>query len=253
MRPPTIDDLRRGTCHLWWWRPDASSAEAVAERGLKLLSDDELARYRRFLVPRPAETFLAARVLLRSLLSRYAAVRPADWRFEANPWGRPRVANAAIPRGLSFNLSHKPGCVVCLVGYGRALGADVEDMAANRTNLLELADRFFSRSEAAALRALPAERHGERFFELWTLKESYIKARGIGLSLGLSRFSFTPAGDTAGVRFDSTFHDDPAAWEFRLFRPDPQHMIATAVERLAGLPSTVEIRDATELIRQAIL
>jgi 4'-phosphopantetheinyl transferase len=248
--PGNLDDLKRGVCHLWWWRPDALT-DTLAESGLALLSADELARYGRYLVSHAAQTFLVARVFLRSVLSVYSTIAPADWRFETNPWGRPRIA-ASAPAGLTFNLSHKPGCVVCLTGHGRELGVDVEDTAANRPHVLELVERFFSPSEAAELRALPAERQVDRFYELWTLKESYIKARGMGLSLGLSRFSFSPRGSTASVRFDPGFHDDPAAWDFRLFHPDPQHLIATAVERLAGSPPTIEIRDAAGLIAQVL-
>jgi 4'-phosphopantetheinyl transferase len=229
---------------LWWWRPDAS------QRGTALLSADELARYHRYLVPHAAQTFLAARVLLRSVLSAYCSVAPADWRFETNPWGRPRIATAKAPAGLIFNLSHKPGCVVCLIGHGRELGVDVEDTAANRPNVLELAERFFSPSEAAALKALPVERQFDRFYDLWTLKESYIKARGMGLSLGLSHLSFTPSGNTATVRFDPGFQDVPEAWDFCLFHPDTQHLIATAVERLPGSPPVIEMRHAAGLIAQ---
>jgi 4'-phosphopantetheinyl transferase len=250
--PIALDDLRRGICHLWWWRPDASPSEILAQRGIALLSDDELARYRRYLVPHAAQTFLAARVFLRSVLSAYCAIAPADWRFETNPWGRPRIATASAPAGLTFNLSHKPGCVACLIGHGRTVGVDVEHTAADRPHVLELAGRFFSPSEAAALNALPVERQFDRFYELWTLKESYIKARGMGLSLGLSRFSFAPDGSTANVRFDPGFHDDPAAWDFRLFRPDPQHVIATAVERLAGSSPTIEIRNAADPIMRVL-
>jgi 4'-phosphopantetheinyl transferase len=211
-----------------------------------------LARYHRYLVPHAAQTFLAARVFLRSVLSGYASIAPADWRFETNPWGRPRIAAASAPAGLTFNLSHKPGCVACLTGHGRALGVDVEDTAANRPQVLELAERFFSPSEARALNALPVERQVDRFYQLWTLKESYIKARGFGLSLGLSRFSFSPVGTTASVLFDAGFHDDPAAWDFQLFHPDAQHLIATAVERLAGSSPAIEVRNAAELIARVL-
>jgi len=250
--PATLDDLKRGECHLWWWRPDASFAEILARRGTALLSTDELARYRRYLVPHAAQTFLAARVLLRSVLSAYCEIGPADWRFETNPWGRPRIATARAPAGLAFNLSHKPGCVTCLTGHGRALGVDLEDTAANRPHVLELVERFFSPSEAAELKTLPTESQFDRFYELWTLKESYIKARGMGLALGLSHFSFSPEGNTASVRFDPGFPDDPAAWDFRLFYPDAQHVIATAVERLAGSSIVIETGDAAELIARIL-
>jgi 4'-phosphopantetheinyl transferase len=216
-------------------------------RGIAFLSPDEAVRYNRYLVPGAAATFLAARMLLRSVLSRYAALRPAEWRFETNAFGRPHIANPDAPRGLSFNLSHKPGCVTCLVGAARDLGVDVEDSAAGRTHFLEIAGRFFSPSEAAALRDLPEQRRRQSFYELWTLKESYIKARGVGLSLGLSRFSFSVEGDRVIVRFAEGFDDSADAWDFRLFRPDERHVIATSV-RQASAPLIIEITDAAQLL-----
>jgi 4'-phosphopantetheinyl transferase len=239
--------LKRGACHLWHWRPDFSP-----ERGIRFLSPDELERFHRFLVPAPARTFLAARVGLRSLLSAYSDLKPEAWRFDLNPWGRPHIANPDAPAALRFNLSHKPGRITCLIACDREVGVDVEDLFASRKHLLNIADRFFSPSEVIDLKTLPVDRQLDRFFELWTLKESYIKARGRGLSLGLSKFSFSPKGDTATVRFDPDFDDDPEAWEFRLFRPDPQFLIATTIERVAGLPSGIRIEDAAKIVQQAL-
>jgi 4'-phosphopantetheinyl transferase len=191
-------------------------------------------------------------VLLRSILSLYAGLEPEAWRFDANPWGRPSIANPGAPSGLFFNLSHKPGFVACLVGLGRDLGVDVEDLSVNRPHLSQIAERYFSPSEAAGLRALPAEHQTQRFYELWTLKEAYIKARGMGLSLGLSRFSFSVEEDTASVRFDPGFDDDPGTWDFRLFRQRSPHLISTAVRRLDGRPAPIEIADASGVIARAL-
>jgi len=206
-----------------------------------------VARYNRYLVPGAAATFLAARILLRSVLSQYADLPPAEWRFETNAFGRPHIANPDAPRGFVFNLSHKPGCVTCLIGAGRDLGVDVEDSAANRGNFLEIAGRFFSPSEAATLRELPDFKRRQRFFELWTLKESYIKARGVGLSLGLSRFSFSIEGDRANVRFAEGFEDREETWDFRLFRPDERHVMATSIRR-APAPLVIDVTDAAQLL-----
>jgi len=211
-----------------------------------LLSPDEAARYNRYLVPGAAATFLAARILLRSVLSQYATLPAAEWRFETNAFGRPHIANVDAPGALAFNLSHKPGCVTCLIGVGRELGVDVEDCA-GRTNFLEIAGRFFSVSEVATLRALPDAECRQRFYELWTLKESYIKARGIGLSLGLSRFSFSIERDRAVVRFAEGFEDRAETWDFRLFRPDERHVIATSIRRTAA-PVVIDVTDAAQLL-----
>lgn len=214
---------------------------------MALLSPDEITRYNRYLVPGAAATFLAARILLRSVLSQYAGLRPEQWRFEANEFGRPHVANPDAPHGLAFNLSHKPGCVTSLVGARRDLGVDVEDTAAGRPNFLAIAGRFFSASEADALVALPDAQRRQRFYELWTLKESYIKARGVGLSLGLSRFSFSIEGNRAAVCFAEGFDDRAETWDFRLFRPDERHVIATSV-RHSGAPPVIQMIDAAQLL-----
>ncbi len=245
------DALHRGACHLWHFRTASISDPILIKRGIEFLSADELARHARYLVPDAARSFLAARILVRSVLSLYAPISPSAWRFEPNRWGRPYIANPDAPPGLLFNLSHKPGLITCLVGCGRDLGVDVEDASANRPYLREIAQRFFSATEVARLVALPEAQHVRRFFELWTLKESYIKARGIGLSLGLSKFSFSveedPSPTCATVTFDHDFEDDAETWDFRLFRPDDRHLIATSVRRCLT-PLIIETTRAEKLV-----
>jgi len=281
---PVIEALRRGACHLWYWKPRPQLDEVGFEAGLAFLDAPEVVRYRRYLARDAAGTFLASRVFLRSVLSVYWDVKPSDWRFAANEWGRPRIATPGVPEQFDFNLSHKPGCVTCLVGYGRELGVDVEDVSVRRPQLLHLASRFFSRAETAGLEETPEERRLDRFYELWTLKESYIKARGRGLSLGLSRFAFVVAGDSASVQFEDGFGDQPDRWDFRLFRsgtgperrsssPEtgddpaatgsvvpigflersgPAHLMATTIELDPERALTVEVRCASELIRRRL-
>jgi 4'-phosphopantetheinyl transferase len=247
-----LDALRQGTCHLWHWRSGAAFGR-LCEAGIGLLEAEELARYLRYLVRDAAATFLASRVLLRSVLSRYWDLQPSEWRFTANEWGRPEIANTGVPRGLRFNLSHKPGFVVCLAGYGRELGVDVEDASIRRPNLLDLADRFFSRAEAAGLRQTPPAYQLDRFYELWTLKESYIKARGQGLSLGLSRFSFSPAERSAKVQFEEGFIDRSDRWDFQLHRSEPPHLMATTIELLTGEgKADVELCDASPVVARTL-
>jgi len=216
-----------------------------------LLSPDEVGRYQRYKVSEAARTFLTARVFLRSLLTHYRGLSPSTWRFDLNPWGRPSVAGNAAA-GLQFNLSHKPTMVTCLLGFERSLGVDVEACESRRLDFLAIAERFFSPLEATGLCALAPDHQPARFFELWTLKESYIKARGIGLGLGLSQFSFTVDGDGATVRFEPGFPDDAARWTFRLFRPDAGHVIAAAVERVAGEAHIVDQGDGAGVVRRVL-
>lgn len=85
---------------------------------------------------------------------------------------------------LVFDLSHTQSRVVLGVTKGRGLRADVENFRARRAPF-DIADHYFAPSAVAALTAVPPSQLQYRFFEYWTFKEAYIRARGMGLSLPL--------------------------------------------------------------------
>lgn len=172
------------------------------------------------------------RALLRTTLSRYASVPPEAWRFVLNPHGRPEIDTPREARWLKFNLSHTNSLVACLVARERAIGVDVEDRD-RRGRLLDVAERFFSPSEAATLRRLPENEQLDRFFLYWTLKESYIKARGMGLAIPLAQFSFD-IGPSITVRFDPRLGDDPQSWQFTALSVGRRHQLAAAFRRAPG-------------------
>jgi 4'-phosphopantetheinyl transferase len=196
-----------GECeaHLHVLRTDAlartSEADLLARYG-ELLIPDERARQRRYLFEHSRRQHLLTRVMVRSVLSRYAAVDPRAWRFGANPHGRPFIAAPALAAPLAFNLAHTDGLIVCLVARSAEAGVDVE-YTLRRSAFAQIAQRFFSDGEAAALRALPEDAQRERFFAYWTLKEAYIKARGLGLALPLGAFAFALDGDDISIAFDA--------------------------------------------------
>lgn len=207
---------------------EAVSGEIVG-RLRALLSDEELERHDRFRHEGAAMEYLCARALVRRALSSWAPVDPEAWRFEANEYGRPSVAGPETAEPVHFNLSHTRGMVVLALGRDPLVGVDVEPI--DRTvDVLPIVDRFFSTTEAAALRALPVERHRDRFLALWTLKEAYIKARGMGLAIPLGDFSFSPDDDPVRIAFAPTLDDEPAAWRFHRLDLDGRHRIALAAK-----------------------
>ncbi|MGA2119440.1 MAG: 4'-phosphopantetheinyl transferase superfamily protein [Bryobacteraceae bacterium] len=249
--PTGLGELEGGACHLWYWRVPERFGRPLGELEGRFLDAAEGERYARFRVAPPAHLFLASRFLLRTLLSRYWPARPEVWHFTANRWGRPRVAEPAEAAGLHFNLSHTDGLVACLVGDREELGVDTETSRRPMADMAQIAGRFFAPREVAALSEIAEAGRQQRFFEFWTLKESYIKARGIGLSLGLSNFAFTIGVDRVTIAFEPGFDDDPAAWDFRQFRVDPDFLIATSVRRRPGEAITVAIQDAAPLMAEA--
>ena len=174
------------------------------DAGLDLLDADERARWDRFKFAPDRRIFAAAHALLRAALSRWGDSAAPDWRFQVGRWGRPELAEAQAASGLRFNLSHTRGMVACAVTRGRAVGIDVEGFdTAGRSD--GVARRAFTDFERAQIEASPADRRTEAFMTVWSLKEAYVKARGLGLSLPLTSFSVAiapprilPAPDDTG-------------------------------------------------------
>jgi 4'-phosphopantetheinyl transferase len=210
---------------LWFCVPEEIDDPRLIARYHQLLDEEEREKQQRFHFARHRHQYLVTRALVRGVLSRYAAVPPERWRFVRNAHGRPEPIGSPLP--LRFNLSHTDGLAVIAVGLGDDLGVDVERARVDRSQL-EIADRFFSAAEVAELRALPALRQGDRFFDYWTLKESYIKARGMGLALPLDQFSFQ-LGSPIRISFSPELKDDPAAWQFWLGQATAEHRFALAV------------------------
>ncbi len=228
--------LNSGEVHLWLTFCAEAQDSMLAERYRALMTLAERAQCDRFHFARDRHRYLVTRALVRTVLSRYAHVTPADWRFEATPHGRPVIVNEDDgARTLSFNLTHTSDLIALAVTRGRAIGVDAENI--DRGAMLDVADRYFAPSECQGLRALPAGDQPLRFFELWTLKESYIKARGMGLSIALDRFSFDlrEAGKVS-LSIEPELLDTPERWALCQLWPTPQHPLALCVERLPDQP-----------------
>ena len=231
--------------------PEDADHERV-ERGAALLDAEERARLARLRFAPDKLRYLFAHALVRTTLSRYAPeTAPARWRFLTNEHGRPEIAAGAGAPPLRFNLSHTAGLVACAVTFGRDVGVDVEHLSPRRFDAaawLEVAAAHFAPREVAGLQAQPAEARRERFFAIWTLKEAYLKARGLGLALPLTRFAFdldsvapdTAPGTEPRVQFDPEMNDDAAAWHFARPQAGPAHALALAARRAPG--ETLSVR-----------
>jgi 4'-phosphopantetheinyl transferase len=222
--------LSPGRVDLWCVEPEAVDDPALLQAYAALLDERERERHGRYLFPHSRHAFLVSHALVRTVLSRYADVPPADWRFDLNEHGRPELV---LPPGcppVRFNLSHTGGLAVVGVTLERDLGVDVEDRQRRGRPLL-IADHYFAPPEVSALRQLPTTAEQlNRFFDHWTLKEAYMKARGIGVSLGLSNFWFDlERGRPLRISFSPAIEDDPDAWQLLLLEPSPRHRAAIAL------------------------
>ncbi len=218
--------LQSGDVHVRFCVSDACDG-APLEALAADLSPDERDRAARFVFHRDRRDYTVAHAMLRRVLSCYHPVEPRAWQFETAPGGKPTLSEPfARESGLSFNLSHTTGLVACAVTRGDDVGVDVESLD-RAARARELAQRYFAPAEAKALGAMGAEPCRQRFIEIWTLKEAYVKALGTGLATMLSQCAFLDAG--SGLRFVPDNSSQAAAWRFWLMAPEPRRRLAVAM------------------------
>jgi len=196
---PPHSNLRSNEVHVW--RAALSVGQPVLQSLIGTLSPDERVKAERFHFTRDRDRSIAAHAVLRLILSRYLEIEPNDLRFSYNRFGKPALIGHSGADSLHFNMSHSGEFALYAIARGREIGVDVEHVREDLASE-QIAERFFSPNEVAMLRALPLNMRTQGFFNCWTRKEAYIKARGEGLSLPLDRFdvSLTPGEPAALLR-----------------------------------------------------
>lgn len=234
--------------HLWLAFYDEITGERLLSDYWALLNAAEKEQQKRFYFAKDRLRYLVTRALVRTVLSRYELIDPREWVFSTNAYGCPEIANAqAREARLWFNISHTDSLIVLGVTKHRALGVDVENFRAREVSI-DIADRYFAPAEVADLSGVPPHQQQYRFFEYWTFKESYIKARGMGLSLPLDKFSFHYPHDRAvKIAIDPELADDAARWQFWQFQPRPEYLVAICAERIGDQPMTLTVRQAVPM------
>jgi 4'-phosphopantetheinyl transferase len=122
----------------------------------------------------------------------------------------------------------------------REVGVDSEEIErGGRPVGDEMICRCLSAHELNCFRGLPPEQRQSSFFDYWTLKEAYVKARGVGLFAPVEEITFTwrggvPHQGEVSVSFGPGIDDDPRTWQFAQLRPTTRHRLAVALRRPAG-------------------
>jgi 4'-phosphopantetheinyl transferase len=188
------------------------------------LSSDERARAARKRSVLDARRYAAGRACLRAILGSYLAVPAAALRFRTEPLGRPVLQE---PSDLSFSISRSEAVGLVAVSFGRAVGIDVESIAA-AASIAEFADRYLPASQLRTIRAGPAALVAAEYVGLWTEVEACAKLDGRGLAdldpmaaaalldwnLNLVRFQPT-SGHVATLAYSGP----PARLSYRAFEP----------------------------------
>jgi 4'-phosphopantetheinyl transferase len=139
--------------------------------------------------------------------------------------------------------------IVFGVAQGLELGVDVENSDRRKASLA-IAARYFAPSEVVQLSALSADEQANRFFEFWTLKESYIKARGMGLSIPLDKFCFDLSTNCIAFTVQQELQDEPERWKFWQFRSNPRYQIAVCAAQSPVLSPHLIVSQTIPLVSE---
>lgn len=223
-RAPVDLSLSNGDIHVWLadlYQSRPSSA---------LLSPDEQERAKRFRFEKDRCNFVARRTLLRLILARYLRIHPASVQFRYGPNGKPELRHATGCE-LCFSQSHSGSFALYAMARGFQIGIDLEEVR-QIPEIGQVVRQICSLREAAAFGRLPAEDQRNAFFQIWTAKEAFVKATGLGLSHLLQSFEVVqdPGGELLHVvsadRTDAQFD----GWRILPFAPAKDYLAALAAE-----------------------
>lgn len=223
--------------HIWVAYPESLPSEHLIKQFLPVLNQEENERYHRLHFDHDRVIYLAAHALVRVTLSRYGSCEPPEWRFSRGKYGKPEIEQLPDIAPLRFNLSHTKGMVACIVALDRTCGIDVECVNPKR-DMQGIANVVFSESEIAYLNTQHQADWAQKFFKLWTLKESYIKAIGQGLSAPLKNISFDISSPHILAAVDHTSLAD-AGWRFHHWKPSATHHMAVSAQSPKALNEIV--------------
>lgn len=232
-----MSPLPENEVHVWVAKVDDFDFTELLSTTGSWLTNAERSRLDRFYFAEHKTQLLLGRYLMRNVLSRYESLRPEQWLFCYNEYGKPELSKPQqdqLSAPLYFNLSHSRGAIVFAVSRLESIGIDIECNTRSR-RVEKIASRYFSESELTDLLALDTSGWQSRFYELWSLKEAYIKACGMGLAIDLSHFSFSfPTPHGLEIAFANQRADDPNYWQFWQLDALQEFNLALAAKSISG-------------------
>lgn len=232
---PSPIELHAGTVHLWY--TSVAHTSIPFDDPLSVLDEEERDRAARFHFDRDQKLFVLGRAFLRCLLARYTGAHAAQIRFKQNQYGKLFLEYPVSP--VQFNVAHSGDCIIHAIARGTGVGVDVETLRGFEAP--ETISSYFAPGEQAWLLATDPHEVNAGFFTLWTCKEAYIKALGLGLSKPLDSFEISLAKSREPkILFDSDDNTLPNSWRLLLFEPGPNVLGCVAVDIASKV---VELRD----------
>lgn len=231
---------------LWFCPNDELAPGTAATLAAHWLDEHEQEIAGRFLFERDRRQYLVAHTLVRRVLALESGVPEAEAVIWRSSRGRPflQKPSEGLLRGgreLDFNLSHARGHNLLGVVRRHRIGVDVERLDRGDQGFDAIVDTFAEEEQSWVAQAAPGRPRDRRVLRLWTLKEAYSKARGLGLGLPFDAFAFTLAEDRGVIGFRPPENDPERRWRFVELEPVPDVLAAVAVLVDADAPSVVQL------------
>jgi 4'-phosphopantetheinyl transferase len=223
--------LSAGEVHVWRARLD-QSRERIQDLW-RTISAGEQVRASRFHFAEHQDRYVVSHGVLRDILRRYRPLVRELLRFVTSSHGKPELAEEAGGHNLRFNLSHSHSVALVAVAADREVGVDVEHLR-ELANWEDIARRYLSDPERRALNNKSEQERMVAFFNCWTRKEAYVKAKGMGLSIPMNSFSTEVSADKLVRAVPGENPDTP--WSLEDLFPCQSYVGALVVEgRLSRL------------------
>jgi 4'-phosphopantetheinyl transferase len=195
------------------------------------LSEEERQRAARLKFAEGRDRFILSHAYTRFVLARYLGIHPRDVAFRTSETGKPWVADESGVMGdrFGFNLSHCKTYAAIVVASTALVGVDVEECRPN-VDAVGIAKRYFAPEEFEVFDTLSPEETAQYFLQIWTCKEAFVKAIGLGLSYSLNRFKVTGLQtDRPELTSIEPEYGPASEWSLRTDRPAPEVHVAIAV------------------------
>ncbi|MGB2692924.1 MAG: 4'-phosphopantetheinyl transferase superfamily protein [Thermodesulfobacteriota bacterium] len=211
--------------HIWKVYTDYPSVE-IESLYKNILSPNERERVDRLRFENDKKRFIISRGQLRKSLSHYLKVGPADIAFTYNKYGKPRINSEINLEKIKFNASHSKNLVVYAITQNTEIGIDLEYIR-EVSKADKIVSRYFGEEESKFYYSQPDDKKDLAFFTLWTRKEAYSKAKGMGIGLPGKKFDLNLASPT----HNKVNKNREPEWSIIDIEIDSDYVAAVATER----------------------
>ena len=177
--PPLNTSMDFNEIHVWRIFLDQ---EFKAVKALEqLLDENERLKAFRFHYESDKLRYIVRHGILKNILSKYLCFNPEKIQFKYTSFGKPFLSSSINKASYHFNITHSKRYALLAVTRNRSIGIDLEYMLPI-INMDSMIKSFLSGEEYKIMSMLSPEDRFQRFYDLWTLKEAYLKATGAGLN-----------------------------------------------------------------------